>query len=174
MCVLASQRYPPPWVLCWEGHGPVLLCTGVMVGPLHLHTFACRQTELLLTASRADCLPGPRPSPVGVVTQDGGKDGQTHQFPWDLLWDILHWTHINSSDLQTSEWGQENRFWVFCSVQCFSIQQWTRGWSEPQELRQKPNRAGVYLFGFLLVFWRILFLRYIALLCYCILIHWPQ
>eukprot|EP00064_Thunnus_orientalis_P004812 superscaffoldBa00000451_g4825 len=45
--------------------------TGVMAGPLHLHTFACCQTELLLTASRADCLPGPRPNPVGMVTRHG-------------------------------------------------------------------------------------------------------
>ncbi len=42
-----------------------------MAGPLHLHTFACCQTELLLTASRADCLPGPRPNPVGMVTRHG-------------------------------------------------------------------------------------------------------
>lgn len=71
VCVGAGQCTHHIEVLCREGHGPFLLCAGVMAGPLHLHTFACCQTELLLTASRADCLPGPWPNPVGMVTRHG-------------------------------------------------------------------------------------------------------
>lgn len=63
-CTHHTQR-----VLCQEGHGQFLLCAGVMAGPSHLHTFAFCQTELLLTASRFDCLPGPQPNPVGMVTR---------------------------------------------------------------------------------------------------------
>ncbi|KAF0026740.1 hypothetical protein F2P81_021477 [Scophthalmus maximus] len=90
------------------GPVPRLLLTGVMVGPLHLHTFACRQTELLLTASRADCLPGPRPNPVGMVTRDGEKTwrGRLAARPASLDKSLsetsLQWTDVNSNDLQMS------------------------------------------------------------------------
>lgn len=69
--IVCLPTYPPSQVLCREGHGPFLLCAGVMPGPLHLHTFACCQAESPLTASSADCLPGPRPNLVGMDTQHG-------------------------------------------------------------------------------------------------------
>lgn len=122
VCVLGSL----PRVLCWEGHGPFLLCAGVMVGPLHLHTFACRQTELLLTASRADCLPGPRPNPVGMVTRDGEKTwrGRLAARPASLDKSLsetsLQWTDVNSNDLQMSlSEGQQKE--VACK--CVGLQQ---------------------------------------------------
>lgn len=71
-----------------------------MAGPLHLHTFACCQTELLLTASRADCLPGPRPNPVGMVTRHGKSvarqaRGQADQPRRELQGDVFQRTDIN-------------------------------------------------------------------------------
>ena len=121
MCVSACWAvYPPSWVLCWEGHGPFLLCAGVMVGPLHLHTFACCQTELLLTASRADCLPGPRPNPVGMVTRDGQNvarqaRGQTDVSRREPLRDVFGWTDVNSNDLQMSlSEAREARMYLQC------------------------------------------------------------
>lgn len=76
-CVFSSL-----WVLCREGHSPVLLCAGVMAGALHLHTFACCQIELLLTASRADCLPGPWPNLVSVLKPI------TSKCHWKRVWNI--------------------------------------------------------------------------------------
>ncbi|CAB1420041.1 unnamed protein product [Pleuronectes platessa] len=98
---IAHSSSPPA---CWNAKTSR---QGVMVGPLNLHTFACCQTELLLTASRADCLPGPRPNPVGMVTRDGqnvarqarGQNDVSRRGP---LRDVFRWTGVISNDLQMS------------------------------------------------------------------------
>lgn len=111
--------YPPSWVLCWEGHGPFLLCAGVMAGPLHLHTFACCQTEPLLTASRADCLPGPWPNPVGMVTRHG-KAWHARSISPDESFRETSFsgqtsTHTNNLQMSLSEDVKHRRASVFVS-----------------------------------------------------------